>query len=170
MIIQHSSDDGEPSTMSRGRGQLVALTLAGFGVAAAGTAFCIVQIYRTAQLPEGDGTGMQWVILTPLTMLFLFIVVLAFATGIRGFRFIKRPLKPHRSSAGDPERPDGTFAQDEAARLTQTGSDEAGGSGGRGSAWQALPGKGWLIALGLLSLYLLAPFVVAPLLGLFMDD
>ena len=87
---------------STSRSQLVAITLAGFGVTVAGTAFCIVQTYRTAQLPEGDGTGMQWVILTPLTMLFLFIVVPAFATGIRGLRLIKRVPKPRRSPAGDP--------------------------------------------------------------------
>ena len=155
---------------STSRSQLVAITLAGFGVTVAGTAFCIVQTYRTAQLPEGDGTGMQWVILTPLTMLFLFIVVPAFATGIRGLRLITRVPKPRRSPAGNPQRAEGASGQDEAARSTQTGFDEAGGSGGTGSPWQALPGKGWLIALGLLAAYLLAPFVLAPVFGLFMDD
>jgi hypothetical protein len=90
---------------STSRSQLVALTLAGFGVAVAGTAFCIVQTYRTAQLPEGDGTGMQWVILTPLTMLFLFIVVPAFATGIRGLRLIKRVPKPVAHLPATPSAP-----------------------------------------------------------------
>jgi hypothetical protein len=170
MIIQHSSDDGEPSMTSRDRGRLAALTLAGFGAAAAGTAFCIVQIYRTAQLPEGDGTGMQWVILTPLTMLFLFIVVPAFATGMRGLRLMRMPPEARRSSAGDFERPDGASGQDEAARSTQHAFEQAGASGGAGSEWQALPGKGWLVALGLLALYLLAPFVLAPIFGLFMDE
>jgi hypothetical protein len=57
-------------------------------MAAAGTLLCIVQIYQTAQLPEGDGTGMQWVILTPLAMLFLFLVVPSLMTGLRGLRFL----------------------------------------------------------------------------------
>ncbi len=30
-----------------------------------------------------------------------------------------------------------------------------------------LPGRGWLIALGLLVLYFLAPFIIAPILELF---
>ena len=155
---------------SRDRGRLVALTLSGFGVAAAGTAFCIVQIYRTAQLPEGDGTGMQWVILTPLTMLFLFIVVPAFATGMRGLRLMRMPPEARRSSAGDHHRTDGAAGLDQAAGPTEAGFDDAGGNGGTESLGRVLPGKGWLVALGLLALYLLAPFVLAPIFGLFMDE
>ena len=150
--------------------QGVALTLAALGVAVAGTAFCIVQIYKTAQLPQGDGTGMQWVILTPLTMLFLFIVVPAFVRGMRGLRLIKLAPEPRRSTAGDDQRADGAAGQDPAGGSTEAGFGEEGGSGETGSPWQALPGKGWLIALGLLTLYLLAPFVLAPLFGLFMDE
>ncbi len=155
---------------STGRGQLVALALAGFGVALAGTAFCIVQIYKTAQLPEGDGTGMQWVILTPLTMMFLFIVVPAFLTGVRGLRVMKLAPQARRSPAGDHPRADGAAGQDQAAQPTEAGLGEAGGSSGTESLGRVLPGKGWLIALGLLAVYLLAPFILAPLFGLFMDD
>ena len=156
--------------ISMSRGTLAALTLAAFAVAIAGTAFCIVEIYKTAQLPAGDGTGMQWVILTPLSMLFLFIVVPAFVTGMRGLRLIKLAPEPRRSTAGDDRRADGAADQDQAGESTEAEFGKKGGSGGTGSAWQALPGKGWLIALGLLTLYLLAPFVLAPLFGLFMDE
>jgi hypothetical protein len=85
--------------MTMNRGQLSALTLGAWGVAAAGTLLCIIQIYRTAQLPEGDGTGMQWIILTPLTLLFLFIVVPAFVTGLRGLRLLgtSGPIGPART-------------------------------------------------------------------------
>ena len=75
--------------MTMNRGQLVALTFGAWAIAAAGTLFCIVQIYRTAQLPEGDGTGMQWIILTPLSLLFLFIVVPASMTALRGLRLLR---------------------------------------------------------------------------------
>ena len=71
------------------RGQVVTFSLAALGAAAAATLFCIVQIYRTAQVPEGDGSGMQWVILTPLAMLFLFIAVPGFAAGARGLRVLR---------------------------------------------------------------------------------
>ena len=102
------------------------------GVSIAGTLFCIVQIYRTAQLPEGDGTGMQWIILTPLAMLFLFIVVPAFLTGLRGLRILhaNQPTTPSQALPGVP---------DTIQRIEPS---------------QVLPGKGWLIALGLLTLYL----------------
>ena len=108
------------------------MILAALGLAVAGIGYCIVQIYRTAQLPVGDGTGMQWVILTPLAMLFLFVVVPALVTAMRGLRLLRRsgPVQPAR----------------------------------------VIPGRGWLIALGLLALYALAPFVVAPLLGPFIGD
>ena len=114
------------------RGELLTLTLVALGVAVAGVVFCIVQIYRTALLPEGDGSGMQWVILTPLSMLFLFIVVPAFVTGLRGLRLL-RTSEPVELS-------------------------------------RVLPGREWLIALGLLVLYFLAPFIIAPFLGLFMEE
>jgi hypothetical protein len=115
--------------MTMNRGQLVALTLGAWAIAAAGTVFCIVQIYRTAQLPEGDGTGMQWIILTPLALLLLFIVVPAAITGLRGVRLLRT------SETTGPSR--------------------------------TLPSRGWLIALGLLALYFLLPFIVGPLLGIF---
>ncbi len=113
------------------RGQLFTLTLAAMGVSIAGTLFCIVHIYRTAQLPEGDGTGMRWIILTPLAMLFLFIVVPAFLTGLRGLRVLhaNQPTTP-QALPGVPN----TLERIEPSRV--------------------LPGKGWLIALGLLILYL----------------
>jgi hypothetical protein len=36
-----------------------------------GVAFCAKVIYDTAQMSAGDGSGMQWVVLTPLTLFFL---------------------------------------------------------------------------------------------------
>ena len=118
--------------LTMNRGQLVALTLGAWAIAVAGTLFCIVQIYRTAQLPEGDGSGMQWIILTPLALLFCFIVVPATITGLRGLRLLRT-------------------------------SETAGPS-------RTLPSRGWLIALGLLTLYFLFPFIVGPLLGLFLGE
>ncbi len=111
------------------RGKLLTLTLVALGTAVAGTVFCVVQIYRTAQLPTGDGSGMQWVILGPLSLLFVFIVVPALGIARRGLRFLRT-------------------------------SEPVGLS-------RVLPGRGWLIALGLLVLYFLAPFIIAPILELF---
>jgi len=114
------------------RGQLFTLTLAAMGVSIAGTLFCIVLIYRTAQLPGGDGTGMQWIILAPLAVLFLFIAVPAFLTGFRGLRILhaNQTTAPSQALPGVP---------DTIERIKPS---------------QILPGKGWLIALGLLTLYL----------------
>jgi hypothetical protein len=114
------------------RGQLFTLTLAAMGISIAGTLFCIMQIYSTAQLPEGDGTGMQWIILTPLAALFLFIVLPAFLTGLRGLRILRahQTATPSQAIPGVPD----TIERIEALHV--------------------LPGKGWLIALGLLTFYL----------------
>src|SRR3712207_215191 len=130
MIIQHSSNNGGALMALTARGQLVALTLAGFGVALAGSAFCIVQIYKTAQLPLGDGTGMQWVILTPLTMLFLLVVVPALLTGMRGLRLMKLARQPRPSPVADRRHADGAAGRDQAAQATEIGFGEAGGSEG----------------------------------------
>ncbi len=67
-------------------GRSRAFTFAALAVAAAGTLVCVVAIYRTAQLPPGDGTGMQWVILGPLAFLFFLVVVPAFVIGVNGLR------------------------------------------------------------------------------------
>ena len=157
---------------STNRSHMVALTLAAFGVAVAGTAFCIVQIYRTAQLPQGDGTGMQWVILTPLAMLFLFIVVPAYRAGRRGLRLLQIAPEARRPPADGDQRREGAVGQDQVRRATGSETREGGVDGTVSTEEMArvLPGRGWLIALGLLALSLLAPFVVAPVLGLFMPD
>ena len=51
-----------------------------------GVAFCAKVIYDTAQMSAGDGSGMQWVVLTPLTLFFLAIVYPALLFGYRGLR------------------------------------------------------------------------------------
>ena len=51
-----------------------------------GAAFCVKVINDTAQLPAGDGSGMQWIVLTPLTLFFLAIVCPALRFGYRGIR------------------------------------------------------------------------------------
>ena len=114
------------------RHKLLAIALGALGLGAAVTAFCAVKVYETAQVPSGDGTGMQWIILTPLTLLFLFVAVSAFITGARALKRLRSGHAP-----------------------VSTG---------------VIPWKGWQIAVGLLLLYLLAPFVVAPLLGLFFGE
>ncbi len=62
------------------------LSVGALAVALVGTALCGYVIYRTAQMPVGDGSGMQWVVLTPLTLLFVGLVVPAFLFGMRGLR------------------------------------------------------------------------------------
>ena len=68
------------------RSQSVLLYIGALAVALVGTASCGYVIYRTAQVPVGDGSGMQWVVLTPLTLLFVGLVVPAFLFGMRGLR------------------------------------------------------------------------------------
>ena len=111
---------------------LLGLSMGAFCLGAAVTLFGAVEIYQTAQLPAGDGTGMQWIILTPLALLFLLVGLPALITGVRG-------LRRWRSRA-------------------ETGMDGV------------IPWRGWQIAVGLLLLYLLAPFVVAPVLGFFWGE
>jgi hypothetical protein len=57
----------------------------------AGTLLCALVIYRTAQQPVGDGTGMQWVILGPLGLLFFGLALPALIYGVNGLRGA-RPL------------------------------------------------------------------------------
>lgn len=116
----------------RTRSRTVAVTIAAWAIALAGTSFCVLQLYWTAQKDAGDRTGMQWVIVTPLAVLFLFVVLPAFATGIRGLRLLRGPEPISESSV--------------------------------------VPGRLWIVALLLLLAYLLAPFVVAPLLAPFFDE
>jgi hypothetical protein len=111
------------------RRKLLGIGLGALGLGAAVTAFCAAKIYETSQQPAGDGSGMQWVILTPLTLLFALVALPAFITGARALTRWR--------SIHDPALRD------------------------------VVPWRGWQIALGLLLLYLLAPFIVAPILGLF---
>lgn len=71
------------------RSTLVALSTLAFIVAGIGGTFCAVQIYRTAQMPLGDGSGMQWIILTPLTLLFVGVVLPALGFGRRSLRRLR---------------------------------------------------------------------------------
>ncbi len=51
------------------------LRLVTLGLCAAATAFWGYTFYAIAQLPEGDGTGFQWIAEAPLTAIFLFAVL-----------------------------------------------------------------------------------------------
>ena len=137
---------GERLMRSMSRGQLLVLTVSALALAVLVTLICIIQIYRTAQIPDGDGSGMQWIILTPLAVLFFFIGVPALMTATRGARALsRREALPESTTAGvaDASRP---------------------------RSPQILPGRGWAIAFGLLVIYFLAPFIVGPLLGVLIGD
>ncbi len=90
----------------------VLLHIGALAVALVGTAFCGYVIYRTAQVPVGDGSGMQWVVLTPLTLLFVGLVVPAFLFGMRGLRRPAASISDvsawadDRSPSGVPVRPE----------------------------------------------------------------
>jgi len=60
-------------------------------------------IYRTAQVPEGDGTGMQWVVLGPLGLLFFCLVLPAFIIGVYGLRMERALLRRETHKAGEPQ-------------------------------------------------------------------
>jgi hypothetical protein len=137
---------GERLMRSMSRGRLLVLTVSALAVAGLVALVCIIQIYRTAQYPNGDGSGMQWIILTPVALLFFFIGVPALTTAMRGARALGRiEAAPESTTAGaeDPSRPPSP---------------------------QILPGRGWAIALGLLVIYFLAPFIIGPLLGIFIGE
>lgn len=131
---------------SMSRGQLLVLTVSALAVTGLVALVCITQIYRTAQIPDGDGSGMQWIIVTPLALLFFFIGVPALATAMRGARALGRKET----------QPESTTA--------------AAADASRPPSPQILPGKGWAIALGLLVIYFLAPFIIGPLLGIFIGE
>jgi hypothetical protein len=86
-----------------------------------GSAFCGRVIYNTAQTPLGDGSGMQWVVLGPLAMLFFGLILPALMLGIRGW-------PTHR--AGDlPRRRTGSLIrsdQDPAAGVAQEAAPSLG--------------------------------------------
>lgn len=61
------------------------LRIAALAVALAGTLFWFYTFYAIAQLPQGDGTGFQWVAEMPLTLIFVVLTfpALALAWGNR---------------------------------------------------------------------------------------
>lgn len=73
-----------------------ATTVLALAVGFAGALLCLAVIYRTARLPTGDGTGMQWVVLGPVALLFLGIVVPALIVGVNGLRDGAAPATPAR--------------------------------------------------------------------------
>ena len=79
------------------------LTLPALAVAILGTALCVYVIYRTAQVPDGDGTGMQWVVLGPLGLLFFGLVLPAFILGVYGLRMERALLRRETHKAGEPQ-------------------------------------------------------------------
>lgn len=78
--------DGRRQTRSK---ELTVLALA---VGILGALLCGSVVYRTAQLADGDGTGMQWVVLGPMGFVLFGIVVPALIIGITGLRI-------HRAAA-----------------------------------------------------------------------
>jgi len=51
------------------------LRLVTLGLCVAATAFWVYTFYAIAQLPEGDGTGFQWIAEVPLTAILLLAVL-----------------------------------------------------------------------------------------------
>lgn len=74
----------EPSPDGAAGGGWRAASLLAVAAGLAVTLFCAAVIYRTAQLPAGDGTGMQWIVLTPLALLFLLVGLPALIIGLSG--------------------------------------------------------------------------------------
>jgi hypothetical protein len=68
------------------------LTFLALAVGVLGTLLCASVVYRTAQVPDGDGTGMQWVVLGPIAFVLFGIVIPAFIIGVTG-------LRSHRAAA-----------------------------------------------------------------------
>jgi hypothetical protein len=62
------------------------LTILALAVGLGCAGFCAYTIHRTAQMPLGDGTGMQWVVLGPLALLFFGVAAPALIVGINGLR------------------------------------------------------------------------------------
>lgn len=80
-MIAHQGRPGGGFRTGLSAARLLAIAL-GLGI----TPFCALVIHRTAQLPPGDGTGTQWIVLTPLAMLFFLVAVPALIVGATGLR------------------------------------------------------------------------------------
>jgi hypothetical protein len=52
-------------------------------VAAAGTLFWLYTFYAIAQVPEGDGTGFQWIAVMPLGAIFFSLTLPALLLALR---------------------------------------------------------------------------------------
>src|SRR5262249_61035193 len=53
-------------------------------VAGAGTLFCLYTFYGVAQVPMGDGSGMQWVAVRPLGLVFVVFTLPALVCAWKG--------------------------------------------------------------------------------------
>jgi len=60
------------------------LRLTAFAFGIAGTLFWLYTFYGIAQVPEGDGSGFQWVAVMPLGAIFLLFTVPALHLARRG--------------------------------------------------------------------------------------
>lgn len=60
----------------------MALSLLALAASATVTLFCAAVIRHTAALPPGDVTAMQWVVLTPLAILFSLVAVPTLIVGV----------------------------------------------------------------------------------------
>lgn len=69
------------SRASLARGRAIAMGLLAIAVSAAVTLFCALVVRSTAAMSPGEGTGMQWVVLTPLAFLFFLVAVPTLIVG-----------------------------------------------------------------------------------------
>lgn len=119
-MLTMPSGTGTLAMRKQQRNQSMLLHIGALAVALVGTTFCGYVIYRTAQVPAGDGSGMQWVVLTPLALLFFGVVVPAFLFGMRGLRGPATPV-PQTSARATDRSPSGVSVRQEESR--SQGSD-----------------------------------------------
>jgi hypothetical protein len=62
----------------------LALRAAALSVAGAGTLFWLYTFYAIAQVPAGDGSGMQWVAVMPLGLVFVVFTLPALVCAWKG--------------------------------------------------------------------------------------
>jgi hypothetical protein len=54
-------------------------------ISGAGTIFWLYTFYGIAQVPSGDGSGMQWIAIMPLGLVFLVLTLPALIFALSGF-------------------------------------------------------------------------------------
>jgi hypothetical protein len=62
------------------------LRIVSIAIAGAGTLFWLYTFYAISQVPEGDGTGFQWIAVMPLGAIFFALTFPALLLSLRGRR------------------------------------------------------------------------------------